>query len=87
MTVSGTVQDGAYQIEITDQGPGLTAAQCAQIGAFTQFDRQKREQQGLGLGLAIAQATARVAGGDLLLAPGAGGHGLRVRFTLPLARS
>jgi len=83
VTVSGVVRDGSYRIEISDQGPGLTAEQRTQIGPFTQFERQKREQQGLGLGLAIAQATARLAGGNLTLEPGADGRGLRVIFTLP----
>jgi two-component system, sensor histidine kinase and response regulator len=85
VTVNGAVHDGAYRIEVGDQGLGLTAEQRSQIGAFTQFDRQKREQQGLGLGLAIAQATARLAGGDISLEAGVGGKGLRVIFTLPLA--
>jgi len=83
VTVSGTVWDGSYRIEISDQGPGLTAEQCARIGPFTQFERQKREQQGLGLGLAIAQTTARLAGGNLIVEPGAGGRGLLVIFTVP----
>lgn len=85
VTVSGTVSGSSYRIEITDQGPGMTAEQRANIGAFTQFDRQKREQQGLGLGLAIARATAHLAGGPLRLDEGPTGHaGLRVTFDLPL---
>jgi two-component system sensor histidine kinase/response regulator len=84
VTVSGVVRDGSYRIDISDQGQGMTAEQRAQIGPFTQFGRQKREQQGLGLGLAIAEATAKLAGGNLTLEAGAGGRGLRVVFTLPL---
>lgn len=87
VTVSGGVDGPSYRIEITDQGPGMTADQRANIGAFTQFDRQKREQQGLGLGLAIARATAQVAGGSLRLDEGpAGRTGLRVIFDLPINR-
>jgi two-component system sensor histidine kinase/response regulator len=85
VTVSGGVRAGVYRIEIADQGPGLTAEQRAQVGAFIQFNRQKREQQGLGLGLAIAQMTATMAGGHLTLEPGADGRGLRVIIDLPLA--
>jgi signal transduction histidine kinase len=85
VTVSGRVNGPSYRIEITDQGPGMTAEQRANIGAFIQFDRHQREQQGLGLGLAIAQATAKLAGGDLTLENTAGGPGLRVIFTLPSA--
>jgi two-component system sensor histidine kinase/response regulator len=85
VAVTGKRGGDSYRIEIDDQGPGLTAEQRGQIGAFTQFDRQKREQQGLGLGLAIAQKTAQLAGGSLALEGGAGSRGLRVIFTLPLA--
>jgi signal transduction histidine kinase len=85
ITVSGTRRDGRYRIEVADQGPGLTPEQRAGVGAFTQFDRKKREQQGLGLGLAIARATARIAGGHLLLEAGPAERGLKVIFDLPLA--
>ncbi len=81
--VTGTRGDGSYRIEIADQGPGMSAAERQGVGAFAQFDRKNREQQGLGLGLAIAQATAAIAGGSLTLeAPGEGG--LRVVMKLPL---
>jgi two-component system, sensor histidine kinase and response regulator len=83
ITVTGTLNEGRYRIEITDRGPGMTAAQRAQIGAFVQFDRKVREQQGLGLGLAIARAAAKVAGGNLELHEGDSGTGLRVVFDLP----
>jgi two-component system, sensor histidine kinase and response regulator len=83
--VIGTNRGGRYRIEVADQGPGLTAEQRASIGAFTQFERQMREQQGLGLGLAIARATAKLAGGQLVLEAAAGGRGLNVTFDLPLA--
>jgi two-component system sensor histidine kinase/response regulator len=86
VTVSGVIRGDLYQVEITDQGPGLTAEQRGRIGAFTQFGRDKREQQGLGLGLAIAQLTAKLAGGSLALEAGLNGRGLRVVFSLPLAR-
>ena len=85
--VSGSIRDGSYRIEVSDHGPGLTAEQRARIGPFTQFDRKKREQQGLGLGLAIAQTTAKVAGGNLTLEMSACGRGLTVILTLPLQNS
>ena len=82
--VTGINRHGRYRIEIVDQGPGLTAEQRASIGAFTQFERQKREQQGLGLGLAIARATAKLAGGQFTLQAGTGERGLTVVFDLPI---
>lgn len=85
--VTGTNRDGNYRIEVADQGPGLRSEQRANIGAFTQFGREKREQQGLGLGLAIARATAKLAGGQLALETGTGERGLNVVFDLPLAMS
>lgn len=80
--VTGVQRDGRYRIEITDQGPGLTAAQRAQIGAFVQFDRKLREQQGLGLGLTIARAVAGLARGKMTLESGRGDRGLRVVLDL-----
>jgi two-component system sensor histidine kinase/response regulator len=85
VTVTATNRGGRYRIEITDQGPGMTAGQRAQIGPFVQFDRKVREQQGLGLGLAIARATARLAGGEMSLEAGPGDRGLKVIFDLPVA--
>jgi signal transduction histidine kinase len=83
VTVTGTNCNGRYRIEIADQGPGLTAEQRASIGAFTQFDRQIREQQGLGIGLAIARATAELAGGVLEVKARPDRSGLVVVFDLP----
>jgi two-component system sensor histidine kinase/response regulator len=82
--ITGTLEAGCYRVEVSDEGIGLTAEQRAQVGPFNQFNRQKREQQGLGLGLAIAQLTAKHAGGALVLEPGPGDRGLRVIFSLPL---
>ena len=83
--VTGRAQAGRYLVEVTDEGPGLTEEPRAAVGAFVQFDRQRRDQQGLGLGLAIARSTAKLAGGSLSLNPGPGGLGLKVTFDLPLA--
>ncbi|HVT72585.1 MAG TPA: hybrid sensor histidine kinase/response regulator [Lacunisphaera sp.] len=83
--VTGLARVGRYRIEVLDHGPGMTAEQSSRVGAFTQFDRRIREQQGLGLGLAIARSLARLAGGSLLFGSGAEGCGLLVTFDLPLA--
>lgn len=82
--VTGRPQSGRYRIEVVDEGPGMTAEQCERVGAFVQFDRKQREQQGLGLGLAIARATAKLAGGTIGLGVGPAGKGLTVAFDLPL---
>lgn len=87
ISVLGGIQDGVYRIEIIDRGPGMTAEQCSQIGAFVQFDRSSREQQGLGLGLMIAQSAAQRVGGQMSLQPGLGGNGLKVTLDIPLIAS
>lgn len=71
-------------LSVADTGPGMTAEQLARVGAFRQFDRKHREQQGLGLGLFLARKLALRAGTDLVLdsRPGAGTTAL---LRLPLA--
>jgi signal transduction histidine kinase len=49
------VLKGDGRLTVTDQGRGMTAEEIKSIGAFQQFDRKKREQQGLGLGLVLVQ--------------------------------
>ncbi|HEY9839453.1 MAG TPA: response regulator [Candidatus Obscuribacterales bacterium] len=43
------------QLKVVNAGSGMTPDQIEQIGAFTQFDRAHREQQGIGLGLMLTQ--------------------------------
>lgn len=50
-------------LTIENQGPGLTPEHINSIDSFKQFERKKREQQGLGLGLFIARELARHNGG------------------------
>ncbi len=54
-----------YQMQIVDQGYGMTPAAIARIGGFMQFDRKVHEQQGSGLGLIIAKRLTEVYGGRL----------------------
>lgn len=85
VTVTARIVDGLYRIEITDMGPGMTPAERSAVAAFRQFDRAKREQQGMGLGLAITRNVARLHRGSFGLEPGSGGTGLRAIVELPLA--
>lgn len=84
VTVNAQVVEGLYRIEVTDQGSGMSAEERSAIAAFRQFDRAKREQQGLGLGLAIIRNIARLHHGSFGLEPGTGGVGLRAIVNLPL---
>ncbi len=65
VTVTGRVEDGMFALRITDQGAGFAPDEIKRIGAFVQFGRKRREQQGSGLGLVIAKRLAERRGGAL----------------------
>ncbi|TRX22805.1 hybrid sensor histidine kinase/response regulator [Flavobacterium franklandianum] len=44
-----------YELTIQDYGIGFNETQLKEINAYQQFDRDKREQQGLGLGLFMSK--------------------------------
>ena len=71
-----------YMVKISDAGKGMNDKQIECIGAFSQFDREKYEQQGLGLGLALVTEILDLFIGDLRIksAPGAG---TSITFALP----
>lgn len=72
------------ELRVVDAGRGMTDEQLDALGAFTQFNRQHYEQQGLGLGLALVHKQADRLGTRLVLtSPEAGGVEATIR--LPLA--
>jgi signal transduction histidine kinase len=78
-------QDGQLQIEITDTGPGMDAAQLAH--AFDEFWRGETmagSERGLGLGLPIVQRIANLLGLAIGMTSQVG-RGTRVYFAVPLA--
>lgn len=83
--VSLTASDKEAVVTITDQGPGIPEAERDRV--FQPFYRlehsRSRETGGAGLGLAIARTLIRGMGGEIHLASGPGGQGLRVSVTLP----
>lgn len=85
VSVEARSVEGLYRIEVTDRGAGMSPAERAAVGAFRQFDRARREQQGFGLGLAIVRNVARLHRGSFSLESGADGVGLRAVVELPLA--
>jgi signal transduction histidine kinase len=74
-------QEGAGVLTVSDDGPGITAANAGRI--FTPFFTTARKHGGTGLGLPIVQSLARVHGGSVALLPSATGAAFEVR--LPLA--
>jgi two-component system sensor histidine kinase KdpD len=74
---------GAVEIEVSDRGPGVPAAERDHV--FEKFYRLNREgaQGGAGLGLAICRGLVEAHGGRIWVEDRAGG-GSRFRFTLPI---
>jgi signal transduction histidine kinase len=64
VTVAADVQGSDWHLEIGDQGRGMTAEQIAQIAAYTQFERNYYEQQGVGLGLYLSKRLVELHGGS-----------------------
>ena len=78
VTLSFGQTEGTASVTVSDQGPGIDAADQQRI--FERFERAGKEG-GTGLGLAISRRLARSMGGDVTLdsAPDTGAH-----FTLTL---
>jgi K+-sensing histidine kinase KdpD len=54
-----------YQIVIYNEGSGFDPEQIKFLGAFTQFDREMQEQQGVGMGMAIVLSLLKVYKGHI----------------------
>lgn len=67
---------------VNDHGCGLTSDEIARIGAYMQFQRQSKEQQGAGLGLIITKRITELHGGTLTITCD-GKHGTTVTVRLP----
>ncbi len=65
--VCSHVQAEFWSMTVINRGPGLSAGQIAQIGAFKQFWNGNAKPQGLGLGLALTQGIARLHGCEFSL--------------------
>jgi two-component system, sensor histidine kinase and response regulator len=75
-----------YSIAVQDKGRGISRHHTRNIEAFTQFDRQQYEQQGVGLGLALVKKIVSLYGGKLNI-QSEQNVGTTVQILLPLERS
>jgi signal transduction histidine kinase len=73
---------GTASVTVSDEGPGIDAADQQRI--FERFERAGQKAGGTGLGLAISRRLARSMGGDVTL-ESAPGQGARFTLTLPTA--
>jgi signal transduction histidine kinase len=73
---------GTASVTVSDEGPGIDAADQQRI--FERFERADAGMEGTGLGLAISRRLARSMGGDVTL-ESAPGSGARFTLTLPSA--
>ncbi len=84
--VCAVANEDAYILSIRDYGRGMTAQEIADIGAYQQFDRKIREQQGSGLGLSIARGLVDLHGGTIAI-ESVPGEGTTVSVTLVLGQA
>jgi C4-dicarboxylate-specific signal transduction histidine kinase len=82
VTVSSTVHGSNVVISVTDNGPGIAAAERHHV--FDPFFTTKHDKQGIGLGLAISQSIVTRIGGTLRCDADYQ-NGARFLLTLPLA--
>ncbi len=72
-----------YVISMNDKGRGISKQHIRNIEAFTQFERQQYEQQGVGLGLALVKKILDLYGGKFIM-HSEQGIGTTVQMILPL---
>lgn len=86
VTVCVAVEDGRAVLVVEDNGVGIPEADRERV--FERFHRVAGSQgDGCGLGLAIVREIALAHQADIVLEPGAGGQGLRIRVLFPVATS
>lgn len=74
-----------YELVIKDFGIGFSEEELKKIGAAQQFNREKREQQGLGLGLFLSKIIIKKARGVFTIISKVN-EGTTIKIFLPLSR-
>lgn len=72
-----------YELEIRDYGIGFSEEELKKIDAAKQFNREKRDQQGLGLGLFLSKTIIKKANGVFSIISN-GKEGTSIKIFLPL---
>ena len=86
ITLESTLDDDAWHLSVTDQGPGLEPEQRKRMfDPFVRFGSGAGDDQGSGLGLAICRSIVALHSGRIFAEPGPEGKGLRVAFAIPAA--
>ncbi len=71
--IKSHIKDNMYILEFIDKGEEMTEEEFMQIGAFEQFGREQKEQQGAGMGLAIVSQIMKLWNGQLKFTTKPGG--------------
>ncbi|HCA79873.1 MAG TPA: hybrid sensor histidine kinase/response regulator [Bacteroidetes bacterium] len=61
--VTSTVEGDEYVLKVRDHGEGMDSIHISDMGAYRQFGRTNKEQQGSGLGLTISKMMTELYGG------------------------
>jgi DNA-binding response OmpR family regulator len=61
------IKDSSFHLQIENEGSTMSEQQVTNIGAFSQFNRNLNEQQGVGLGLALLKGFVELLEGKLLI--------------------
>jgi two-component system sensor histidine kinase/response regulator len=71
-------------LSVNDEGIGMTEKQRASIGAFTQFNKDFNQQEGLGLGLTLVKNILGIFDGEFQI-NSTPGVGTTVKVSIPIA--
>ena len=85
ITITAEAEPGQVVVSVTDQGPGIPAAERERIfERFAQLSSDTPARRGFGLGLTFCKLAVEAHGGQIRVEPGPDGIGSRFVFTLPI---
>lgn len=85
VSINACINNTLLQIDVTDQGPGISEEQKSKIfDMFFSSPQGDRHTSGTGLGLAICQGVIHAHGGKISALGAKDGTGVTIRMLLPL---